>query len=212
MKEALADWQLGGILSWNSGTPTTVTSTGDPLGLNNGGADPFGPLVKLPGCSPTTYTVGGPVVGLINQQCFTVPYLPTSAVSSLPYGCAGVPNAGTAGFVPTAPSGNSYCLNLLPNNVGRNTIYGPNFSNVDFSVHKVFPITRISESFNIQFRAEIFNIFNHSQFVPPQPNSGDSNSALIDTTGAYQGVGNIVTLANQQTPAREVQFALKVNW
>jgi carboxypeptidase family protein/TonB-dependent receptor-like protein len=212
MKEALADWQVGGIFTYNSGTPTTVTNTGDPLGLNNAGADPFGPLVRLPGCAPTTYTVGGPVVGFLNQTCFTEPSLPTSALASLPYGCAGFPKAGTAGFIPAAPSGQTYCSNLMPLNIGRNTIYGPSLTNLDFSIHKVFPITRIKESFNIEFRTEIFNIFNHSQFVPPQPNSGDGNAALINTDGSYNGVGNILSPANLQTPAREIQFALKVNW
>jgi hypothetical protein len=96
--------------------------------------------------------------------------------------------------------------------VGRNTINGPHFVNLDFSVHKVFPIRRISEQFNIQFRAEIFDIFNHSNFNPPQPNSGDSNSGLINPDGSYADVGNITSVANLQTPAREVQFALKVNW
>ena len=109
-------------------------------------------------------------------------------------------------------TGQTYCSNLLPFNVGRNTINGPHFSNLDFSVHKVFPITRISETFNVQFRAEIFDIFNHSNFNPPQPLSGDSNSGLINPDGSYVGVGNITAPANLQTPAREIQFALKVNW
>jgi len=212
MREALADWELGGIFSYNSGTPTTVTSTGDPLGLNNAGADPFGPLVKIAGCNPITYSVGGPTVGYLNQNCFTEPSVPTSAVAGLPYGCAGFPNAGTAGFIPAAPSGQTYCENLMPLNVGRNTINGPHFINMDFSVHKVFPIRRISEQFNVQFRAEMFDIFNHSNFNPPQPNSGDSNSGLINTDGSYAGTGNITAPANLQTPAREIQFALKVNW
>jgi len=212
MSEALADWELGGIFSFNSGTPTTPTSTGDPLQLNNAGADPFGPLVRVAGCNPVSYTVGGPVVGYLNQSCFTEPYLPTSAVAGLPYTCNGFPNAGTAGFIPAAPSGQTYCENLMPLNVGRNSITGPHFVNMDFSVHKVFPIRRISEQFNVQFRAEIFNIFNHSQFVPPQPNSGDGNSGLINPDGSYSGLGNISQPANGQTPAREVQFALKVNW
>jgi hypothetical protein len=212
MKETLADWELGGIFAYNSGTPTTVTNTGDPLGLNNGGADPFGPLVRVAGCNPINYTVGGPVVGFLNQNCFTEPSVPTSALSSLPYGCNGIAKAGQAGFVPLAASGQSYCTNLMPLNIGRNTITGPHFVNLDFSVHKIFPIRRISEQFNIQFRAEIFDIFNHSNFNPPQPNSGDTNSALIGTNGAYAGVGNIITVANLQTPAREIQFALKMQW
>jgi hypothetical protein len=211
-EQALSHWQLGGIFSYNSGTPTTVTSTGDPLGLNNAGADPYGPLVKVPGCNPITYSVGGPVVGYLNQTCFTEPTVPTSALASLPYGCAGFSSAGTADSIPLAPAGKTYCANLLPLNVGRNTIYGPKFVNFDFSILKVFPIKRISESFNIQFRTEIFNIFNHSQFVPPQPNSGDTNSALINPDGSYADVGNITQPANLQTPAREIQFALKVNW
>jgi hypothetical protein len=212
MKTAFANWELGGIYSYNSGTPTTVSNTGDSLGLNNAGADPFGPLVRLPGCNPVSYGVGGSTVGFLNQNCFTEPYLPTSVAASLPYGCAGFPNAGTAGFIPLAPAGQTYCSNLMPLNIGRNTIVGPSFSNLDFSIHKVFPIRRISETFNVQFRAEIFNIFNTSQFVPPQPNSGDGNAALINPDGSYSGVGNIISQANLQTPAREIQFALKMNW
>ena len=223
MNMALGHWELGGIFSYNSGTPTTVTSSGDPLGLGNAGADPFGPLVRLPGCNPISFTVGGPTVGFLNQNCFTEPYLPNSYATTLPaaYGCNGFANAGapplvtpkgTTTYIPNAPSGMTYCANLMPLNIGRNTIVGPSFSNLDFSIHKIFPITRISESFNIQFRAELFNIFNHSQFTPPQPNSGDSQSALINTDGSYAGVGNITSQSNPQQPGREIQFALKVNW
>ncbi len=80
---------------------------------------------------------------------------------------------------------------------------------MDFSVHKTFPITRISEAFNVQFRAEMFNIFNHSNFVPPQPCSGDCNAGLFNTDGTSAGVGNMAELAGLP---REIQFALKVNW
>jgi hypothetical protein len=213
MKEAFADWEIGGIFSYNSGIPTTATSSGDPLGLNNAGADPFGPLVKIAGCNPISFSVGGPTVPYLNQNCFTEPSLPTSAVAGLQYPCAGFPKAGTAGFIPAAPAGQTYCENLMPFNVGRNTLYGPNFVNMDFSIHKVFPITRIRETFNIQFRAEMFDIFNHSNFVPPEPNSSpDSQSGLINPDGSYAGAGFITQPANLQTPAREIQFAVKLNW
>jgi hypothetical protein len=123
-----------------------------------------------------------------------------------------------AGYIPAAPTGNMYCLNLSPFNVGRNSITGPHFVNLDFSVHKVFPIRRISEQFNIQFRAEFFDIANHANFVPPLPcSSPGCTSGLIGqdkagNDGFYQGVGFIDTYANGQQPARELQFALKVNW
>jgi hypothetical protein len=80
---------------------------------------------------------------------------------------------------------------------------------MDFSIHKTFPIARISEATNIQFRAEIFNIFNHSNFVPPQPNSGDGNSGVLNNDGSFAGLGNLQELAGLP---REIQFALKFQW
>jgi hypothetical protein len=217
--QALGNWQLGGIFTYNSGTPTTPINNGDPLGLGNSGADQFGPLVKLPGCNPVKFVPGGSSPGYINQSCYTEPYLPTSALASLPYPCVGFPGAGLPGFIPAAPTGMSYCSNLAPGNYGRNSITGPHFINMDFSVHKDFPIRRISEQFNVEFRAEFFNITNHDNFVPPQPCSGDCNSGLIGSNpnagptqgfdGFYQGVGNIAETASLP---REIQFALKVNW
>jgi len=49
-------------------------------------------------------------------------------------------------------------------NLGRNAIYGPHFWNVDFSLAKN---TQIREKLNLQFRAELFNIFNHPNFALP---------------------------------------------
>jgi hypothetical protein len=103
-------------------------------------------------------------------------------------------------------------LNLAPFNIGKNSITGPHFVNMDFSIHKVFPITRISEAFNIQFRAEFFDIANHANFVPPQPNSGDGNSGILKPNGSPAGLGFISAYANAQQPSREIQFGLKVNW
>jgi Carboxypeptidase regulatory-like domain/TonB-dependent Receptor Plug Domain len=204
MKEALADWELGGIFTFHTGSPTTAINNGDPLGLGNVGADQSGPLVHLPGCNQYANYVGS-LPGSpqwINQNCFTEPYLPTSALAGLQYGCA-------FSAVQNAPTGNTNCLNLMPFSWGRNTINGPNIASMDFSVHKIFPIHRISETFNVQFRWEVFNIFNRDNFVPPQPCSGDCNSGLINSDGTYAGVGNISLLAGLP---REMQFALKVNW
>ena len=231
MKEALADWELGGIFSYNSGTPTTPINSGDPLNLGNGGADQFGPLVKIPGCDPIDHGFANSVAGSpqwINASCYTEPYLPSSYAASLPaaYSCVSPSPAGNAitqgtpGYIPNAPAGNQTCMNLASFDVLRNSITGPRLVNFDFSVHKVFPITRISETFNIQFRAEFFNITNHDNFVPPQPNSGDGNSAIIgqDKTkpnandGFLLGTGFISQYANPNQAARELQFALKVNW
>jgi len=98
-----------------------------------------------------------------------------------------------------------YCANLL-GNAGRNTIIGPKLVNVDVSATKSFPITRISETFNVQFRAEIFNVFNHTNFAPPEPLNG---AGIFDQDGVVIANGEMDNLATQP---RDVQFALKVIW
>src|SRR6267143_1905753 len=59
---------------------------------------------------------------------------------------------------PLAP-GDLRCFNLR-GNTGRNVITGPGLTSLDFSVFKNNYIKSISERFNIQIRAEIFNILN----------------------------------------------------
>jgi hypothetical protein len=49
-------------------------------------------------------------------------------------------------------------------NLGRNSIFGPHYTNVDFSVAKT---THVTEQFAVQFRAELFNVFNHPNFALP---------------------------------------------
>ena len=48
--------------------------------------------------------------------------------------------------------------------LGRNSVYGPGYWNLDFSVTKE---TKINEHMNLQLRAEFFNIFNHPNFALP---------------------------------------------
>ena len=47
---------------------------------------------------------------------------------------------------------------------GRNTVLGPGYSDVDFSLQKEI---QINEKVRIKFRAEAFNIFNHPNFDTP---------------------------------------------
>jgi carboxypeptidase family protein/TonB-dependent receptor-like protein len=198
-KAALGGWQLGGIFKINTGIPTTAIINGDPAGLGNNGADQFGIPNRIPGCDPINHSfIGNSSPAYINVNCYT---LPTVSASS-PYAsqCASFPGA-----VAPAPTGQVYCANLL-GNAGRNTIIGPKLVNLDFSATKNFPIHRISETFNVQFRTEIFNILNHSNFIPPEPLTGAS---LFDATGAPLNNGFLDNLATQP---RDVQFALKIIW
>lgn len=76
-------------------------------------------------------------------------------------------------------------------NAGRNILYGPGLVDADFSLFKDFPI---KERAKLQFRAEMFNIFNH-------PNFGSPNTTL--NTGSF---GNITQTT---TDNRDIQFGAK---
>jgi len=197
---AVGGWQVGGIFKWNTGVPTTVIFNGDPMGVGNGGADQFGIPNRIAGCDPINHDyIGGTSPAYLNTNCFTLPTV--SATSPLAASCANF--AGGPTLAPGSPV--VYCANLL-GNAGRNTIIGPKLVNLDFSATKNNPIHRISETFNIQFRAEIFNILNRTNFVPPEPYN---NAGIFDDKGAIIASGEMDNLATQP---RDVQFGLKVIW
>ena len=189
-EHALGGWEFGGVIVVSTGSPFTVLIAGDPLGQNS--TDPFGYASRVagPGCSnPVT----GDVNGYIKLSCFSVPTVPASfaAACQTAVNGSGVPIPNT-------------CMNLF-GNAGRNTVIGPGLMNVDFSAFKNNYIPRISETFNIQFRAEFFNIFNHPNFQSPVKHNAIFNQDGSPASGA--GVINSTT-----TSSRQIQFGLKVIW
>lgn len=93
----------------------------------------------------------------------------------------------------------------LRGNLGRNTIIGPGLVNLDFSLFKNNRIKRISDTFNAQFRTELFNVVNHTNFAPPLDNRN-----IFDSAGSP--IGNAGLITSTQTPSRQIQFALKLIW
>jgi hypothetical protein len=90
-------------------------------------------------------------------------------------------------------------------NLARNSIRGPGVQNFDTSVFKDVFFHRISDAFDLQLRGEIFNVFNHPNFLPPL-----DHRSLFDASGnLINGVGQIDATA---TPSRQVQLGLKVIW
>jgi hypothetical protein len=93
----------------------------------------------------------------------------------------------------------------LRGNLGRNTLIGPGLVNFDSSLVKNNYIKKISDSFNAQFRAEFFNLFNRANFAPPLDNRN-----IFDASGASTSNAGLITAT--QTPSRQIQFALKLIW
>lgn len=126
----------------------------------------------------------------IKLPCFGLPKAtPAVAARCVPFQPGGPGNPIAAGT----------CSNLL-GNAGRDEVVGPGLVNFDFSLFKE---NKIKENLNLQFRAEFFNVLNHSNFESPI-----DNSTLFDSTGARLGSPGLIDATS--TANREIQFALKL--
>jgi hypothetical protein len=76
-------------------------------------------------------------------------------------------------------------------NAKRTICCGPHINNFDFALHKVTPIT---EKTRVEFRAELFNVFNHTQFNNPDGNISDGSD--------FGRIG-------RAKPPRQIQLAMK---
>jgi hypothetical protein len=82
-------------------------------------------------------------------------------------------------------------------NLGRGVYTGPGLGDVDFSMFKNTPL---SERTSLQFRAEMFNLFNRT-------NLGTPNATVFSGSTISPSAGLITTLT---TTPRQVQFGLKL--
>jgi hypothetical protein len=80
-------------------------------------------------------------------------------------------------------------------NSGRNSNVGPSFFNSDISVVKNFPLLP-RENSKLQFRADIFNLFNRAPFNNPTTSLSSSLFGKITSAG----------------PARQIQLALRLSF
>jgi hypothetical protein len=95
-------------------------------------------------------------------------------------------------------------------NFAREALYGPGLADLDFALLKS---TKIREAWNLQFRAEFFNVLNHTNLS--YPGSTGSTAATVFTgtpsltaiLGRNPTAGQITTYA---VPSREVQLGLKL--
>ena len=182
---AAKGWQLGGIMQVKSGLPFTPLIGGDPLGLKS--SAPFAYPDRITGGDCSSPVNPGNPNAYIKVQCFTLPVAtPAIAANCVPFAPGGVTAVGT-------------CSNLLGNG-GRNEIYGPGLVDFDFSVTKD---TKLRENLSLQFRAEIFNLFNRSNFNPPLV-----NQVLFGQDGSANSAAG--ALDSTSTSSRQVQFALKL--
>jgi hypothetical protein len=187
----LGGWEMGGVVTFSSGTPFSVTIGGDSLGEKSQGAFNFPNRSGAPGCSNPVNS--GKPNSYLKLNCFTPPIAPASLAAMCQPAAASV-----AAVIPNT------CMNLLGNN-GRNSIYGPGIVAWDYSLIKGTHIQKISESFVVQLRAEFFNILNHANFQSPI-----GSTVVLNQNGTTTGGAG--TISATTTTARQIQFGLKLIW
>jgi len=190
------NWETSGILTAMSGLPIDVVDTGagDLYGIAKG----TNPLAR-----PSL------VAGMSCQDAFrNIPsgYFLNPTVFARPLVAAGQPIPSSGGTATASAAGTDI------GNVGRNCLRGPRQVNLDFSIAKLFPL---AESRTFEFRAEFFNLFNHTNFANPISNLNAlfaSGGSIDPATGQVLSAGNFGRIISTSNSPRIIQFALKFNF
>lgn len=215
----LGNWEIGAIINARSGVPIDITITRPDVVIQCTDAAKgcvSGEVRALPGTINAANPLPSGFIAVINAPGGGAsrqtrrpdlipgvnPYLDSDRNFLNPAAFA-IPKPGTYGNLP------------------RNVLKGPNFSQFDLIAAKRFPIT---ESVNVEFRAEFFNLFNRANFANPastlgsslgvgtnllQPGQPFTQAAAGSTFGLLrQTVERTVGLGTN----RQVQFALRLNF
>jgi hypothetical protein len=84
-------------------------------------------------------------------------------------------------------------------NSPRNPVHDPHFTNVDFALKKT---TQLHDNQRLDFRAEVFNIFNHPNFAAPVAAYAATSPTFGEISATF---GNTLGFGT----SRQIQFALK---
>ena len=197
----ISGWQVGLFFQAQSGSPLNPTlSIGPGPGIS---------LTVRPDLLAPIHTTGNPTNWFSNAVlCEPFNGTPTGGAPAIP-ACATTANATIAvpctfsdipvSANPASPNFKVYPIvpgTCHPGTLGRNAITGPDFVNTDFSVTKD---TKITERFNLEFRCDMFDVFNHPNFGNPVLTATSKSLGLIGSTRFPTG---------DFGSSRQIQFSL----
>lgn len=157
----IGGWQLSGIMTRHTGHPWTPTISGSVRGPNG---EFFGPV------RPVTYTGERPA--------------PNTNANFLRAG--GLFGGRATQIFSTQLNGNTFATN--PPGIGRNTLFGPKYFNLDMSLQKRFGLPDfgfLGENPNFDVRFNFFNILNSTNLVP----LGSASSNRVNNPNFSEGTG-----------------------
>jgi len=173
LQKLIDGWEIGGIYTYQSGNPIYLTDTGDDNSLQ-GSFDGFVP--------PDRPDIVGPLRKLNPHKTVCAPG-------------TGGPGDSSCQLINQFFDISAFAPNALGTvgNARHNFFAGPPVNNLDFTAIKR---TSFGERYNLEFRTEVFNLLNHTQFFNP---IGDISSANF---------GNITSARDP----RFIQFGLKLDF
>jgi len=177
----IGGWQITSTTNYSSGLPYTAS-------YNECNSDEDVGVCNPNKGNRALWSMGG---GSFNPVTHTVTFFTPVPNMTLPckaYGPWARPCPGTLG------------------DAGTDSLYGPRSFTSDASIMKNFSLT---ERFALQFRMDVFNLFNHRVL------GGNNINWCIDcmsSTGQLQGNAGLVTDIDPNTTMRELQFALRLSF
>jgi len=186
----LDGWEISGITTYQSGTPFSVINGGSANGISV--LDNAG-VANGVGAGSYPDVIGDPYI-----------HPPLGATNPLSIGPALLNAAAFA-----APTG------LTFGDAGRNFLNNPSRLNFDTALLKHFKVT---EGSTLEFRAEAFNVFNHTQFLIYDPDKGNQANNTISCYGGLNNsagdpsclTGNAFLHPIEAHRPRTMQFGLKL--
>ena len=181
LEQLTRDWAIDAVI---------VARTGFPFNA-------IVPTAEIAGANPRPDLVPGQPLFVFGAQCNAV----FQGLGVLTQGqlCPGGLGVNPAAFTP-APTGQQ-------GDERRNSLPGYGLTQIDFSLGRKFAIT---ERFNLQFRADAFNLFNHPNFSNPSISVG-SPSTFLSSSMLNQGLGGLSSLFQEGGP-RSLQLSLKLSF
>ncbi len=189
-------WQFGTIIQAQSGNPVNILA-GNPLGFTQGGVN-IGAGAGIAGFTGIA-SIRPDLLAPIDITSNVNPWFTNTVCDpGSPTGCP----AGAVFRLPVATTvANNQRVNVYHfGSLGRNVVIGPGFTNVDFSVIKN---TKLTERVRFQFRAEMFDLFNHANFGQPGRTAQVGSATFGIITNTRFGTGD-------SGSSRQMQFAMKL--
>jgi hypothetical protein len=200
-------WWMGNIVSVQTGLPFTPILATNRSNSGNLGVMPDRVDINTQAIAQGTALTNGESGAYVAAANF-IPYNPRSVIT-------GNPNQWFNPYMfhmqPMVSCPNNAALTCgTLGEAARGILRGPALGDWDFSLVKDTPASLFGKEGSVEFRAEIFNILNHTNFG--MPNSATVFNGATSVLGAYQqapleGVGQITTTV---TTSRQIQFALKL--